>query len=275
MAGLPARFVSLLRRLPRLAVAFSGGLDSRFLCHAALLCGCDVLAIHARGPHIPQAETSLAQAWAQDRGLALMTLEYSPLIWPEVARMDKQRCYACKRGLVSLVRKALSDNGDAKNRILCDGTNADDLKSYRPGLRALTEGGVRSPLAEVGLAKSDVREAARKSGLDQPEQRARPCLLTRFSYGVAPDVTLLQRLDAAETALAALSVNGHEALGDFRLRLTPAPLLHARCLPKELLGRIKQLLEQFGFSHCICVETAHVSGFFDRSRADGMVSDGR
>jgi uncharacterized protein len=218
-ALLPDRLREILHGLPVCAVALSGGLDSRFLCHAALLCGCRVLAVHAAGPHVPAQESAAAQAWAQQRGLPLLPVRYNPLPLPEVAANSRQRCYDCKRGLIAVVRIVLplapaatalapvpsGPSARAAPLPLCDGTNADDMTAFRPGLRALKEGGVRSPLAEAGLAKDHIRLLARQTGLDQPDQRARPCLLTRLAYGLTPTEDLLRRLAAAETALAALT----------------------------------------------------------------------
>ncbi|MGE4311993.1 PP-loop family protein [Desulfovibrio sp.] len=202
--ALPQVLARRLRAMPPLVVAFSGGIDSRFLSHAALLSGCDVLAVHARGPHIPAGESAHALAWARRRGLPLLVVDFDPLSLPEVATNSHQRCYACKIGLLSAIGKALAQAGQ-QGRVLCDGSNADDLVAYRPGLRALQEADVMSPLAESGMDKAAIRAAARATGLDDPEQRARPCLLTRLAYGLAPDADVLARLAAAEEALSGLA----------------------------------------------------------------------
>ena len=259
----PAALARVLGALPKLAVAYSGGLDSRFLCHAALLCGCDVLAVHVFGPHIPPQESAGATAWAQQRGLPLRTARFDPLALPEVAANSQQRCYGCKTGLVSLLRgelAALAEQG--QGRVLCDGTNADDLQAYRPGLRALEEGRVRSPLAEAGLSKADIREAASATGLDRPDQRARPCLLTRMAYGMRPDAATLVRLATAEAELAEVG-----PLGDFRLRLTPEPVLQAENLPDLLRPKVQSILQNYGFWPCKMEIGGSVSGFYDAGGA--------
>ena len=202
--ALPQALARRLRAMPPLVVAFSGGIDSRFLSHAALLSGCDVLAVHARGPHIPAGESAHALAWAEGRGLPLLVVDFDPLSLPEVATNSRQRCYACKTGLLAAIGAALARAGQ-QGRVLCDGSNADDLVAYRPGLRALQEADVMSPLAESGMDKAAIRAAARATGLDDPDQRARPCLLTRLAYGLAPDADVLARLAAAEEALSGLS----------------------------------------------------------------------
>lgn len=254
---------------PRLAVAFSGGLDSRFLCHAARLCGADVLALHAAGPHIPREESRAAIQWARDNGLPLALLDFNPLLLPEAAANSRERCYACKRGLIASMRAALAARGETA-RLLCDGSNADDLSAFRPGLRALAEAGVRSPLAEAGLSKAEIRALAAITGLDNPGQRARPCLLTRLEYGLAPDPAVLARLAAAEAALARLPSRDTEpALGDFRLRLTPAPVLQVTRLPAAARPLLDAVLARYGFSPYTLHESGAVSGFFDARPAAG------
>ena len=274
----PAALAAVLRDLPRVAIAYSGGLDSRLLCHAALLCGCDVLAVHVYGPHIPPQESAGAAAWAQERALPLHTARFDPLALHEVGDNSPQRCYGCKTGLIALLRAELAHVAQAdQGRVLCDGTNADDLQAYRPGLRALTEGDVRSPLAEAGLTKAQVREAARATGLDRPEQRARPCLLTRLAYGMRPDAGTLARLAAAEADLAMLGATPSApgmmvdedcagALGDFRLRLTPEPVLQAENLPEHLRPEVQNILLRHGFWPCALEAGGKVSGFFDACR---------
>lgn len=269
----PASLARVLDGLPRIAVAYSGGLDSRFLCHAALLCGCDVLAVHVSGPHIPPQESAGAAAWAQQRGLPLRTACFDPLALPEVESNSPLRCYGCKTGLVNLLRAELAAAEDGAGRVLCDGTNADDLQAYRPGLRALQEGRVRSPLAEAGLAKAAVREAARATGLDRPEQRARPCLLTRMAYGMRPDAATLARLAAAEDALALAGGTSEQPgaghadqagpLGDFRLRLTPEPVLQAEQMPEPLRQHVQNILQNHCFWPCKMEIGGSISGFYD------------
>lgn len=302
---LPQALARRLRAMPPLVVAFSGGIDSRFLSHAALLSGCDVLAVHARGPHIPAGESAHALAWARRRGLPLLVVDFDPLSLPEVSTNSRQRCYACKMGLLAAIGLALAQAGQ-QGRVLCDGSNADDLVAFRPGLRALQEAGVVSPLAESGMDKAAIRAAARATGLDDPDQRARPCLLTRLAYGLEPDADVLARLAAAEEALAGLEAShvsekfsaakaaglaaGHGgagatggphgesvagqadaeknllSLGDLRLRLTPAPVLQAEALPPELADRVEEILAQHGFTDCELRVGQGISGFYD-SRA--------
>ncbi|MEG2139664.1 MAG: hypothetical protein RRY20_02610 [Bilophila sp.] len=186
------------RKAGGLAIACSGGLDSRFLTHAACLSGVHPALYHVTGPHVSARETAACVAWAQGRGLTLHVVTCDPLCLPEVLANTPDRCYACKRALFSRLYREVG------NACLCDGSNASDLKLYRPGLRALRELDISSPLAEAGLDKDTIRTLAHQTGLENPDQPSRPCLLTRLAYGVSPTPNLLAALDACEVTLETL-----------------------------------------------------------------------
>ncbi|MFR4118428.1 MAG: PP-loop family protein [Bilophila wadsworthia] len=148
----------------RFALAYSGGLDSRFLAHAAQRFGFEPVLLHIVGPHIPPEETDYARHWAASRELAYEELPTDPLDLALVASGDRRRCYACKRNLFSLL-KARTDLP------LCDGTNASDAGQYRPGIRAVEELGILSPLASAGLAKADIHRCAALTGMEDPSRK--------------------------------------------------------------------------------------------------------
>lgn len=248
---------------PSLAVALSGGVDSRFLCLALQRQGIPFLALHAAGPHIPEEESRAAGAWAEGRAIALEVVEFSPLALPEVASGGRERCYACKSALLAALRQRLTRLGRT-DALLCDGSNADDGHAYRPGLRALREAGVVSPLAEADIDKATIRALGRAWGLENPDQAARPCLLTRFAYGCPPEAARLRPLAAAESALAALrGPDGLPALGNFRLRLRPDPLLQCERLPARHAEAVEAVLRAHGFWPCELAESAAISGYYD------------
>lgn len=257
------RLTACARTAPALAVALSGGVDSRFLCLALQREGIPFLALHAGGPHVPEAESRAALHWAAARGLELEVVPFSPLALPEVVSGSRERCYACKKALLAALRERLEARG-LTEALLCDGSNADDLHAHRPGLRALREAGVASPLAEAGVTKAELRRLGACWGLEDPDQTARPCLLTRFAYGCRPEETVLRRLAAAEAALAALTdTDGRPALGDFRLRLCPEPVLqHERPLDTAA-AQVGHILHATGFWPCELRQAARISGFFD------------
>lgn len=257
-----------LREIGNPAIAFSGGLDSRFLSHTALRLGLMPVLYHVRGPHTAPEETAWAFSWAKKNGLVMHGLDFDPLTLDAVRRGAQDRCYYCKRAMFSLLRRNLGE-GD----VLCDGTNASDKKAWRPGLRALEELGVLSPLALAGLEKPRIRALAEKTGLERPGQQARPCLLTRLDYGFSPDADLLAlvaRMEAcAEAALCRHLPHLPEA-PDFRVRVTAQGGFLLQVEPGALSGREKGLFSVFkeAFSaHGLPMPeiffAASVSGYFD------------
>lgn len=244
---LPPDLVKILRASPALAIAFSGGLDSRFLSHAASLLAMPIRLLHIRGPHVPQRESEEALAWAEKRGLAVTVRFLNPLDVPEVRANGRERCYHCKHYLFTMLRDFADAPDSDREGLLCDGSNASDLMAYRPGLRALSELGVHSPLAAAGLRKEDIRLLAAATGLDRPQQSARPCLLTRFAYDLNPTPEALTALQAAEYSLEAVLGRAVQrgllpSVPDFRLRLvaerkSPGRLPYATQLHLGLAGR--------------------------------------
>ncbi len=256
-ARLPLRLVEVLAGLPGIALAFSGGIDSRFLAFAAKICGCRLLAIHAAGPHVPPGDSAFAKNWLAQNRINYLVVNYSPLALPEVASNSRLRCYACKKGLFAAMKAALAQSGFAGS--LCDGSQLDDCKVYRPGRKALAEAGIVSPLLLAGLSKRDIREAAGACGLDDWKQKARPCLLTRLAYGLKPQAETLARVAACEAELARLFANG----ADFRLRLTPEPILQVEGGSGEKWEEAKAIMALHGFADAKLVISEKISGFFD------------
>jgi len=168
------RLAAFFSAHPRLAIAFSGGLDSRFLCFAALRAGADVLALHARGPHIPAYETEEAAAFAEDLHLPLAVFSVDPLLLPDAAHNTKRRCYACKKNLIVRMKALLQERGRT-DFTLCDGTNHSDLAVFRPGLAALQEEG---PWPCAGTKN-------RSSG-PMPRKQACACPLSRPGPACSP-----------------------------------------------------------------------------------------
>ena len=195
-----------------LAVAFSGGLDSRFLAFAARELGFDVKLLNICGPHIAKKETADACSWAQKEGFDIKSIYLNPLEIKEVSENHTDRCYYCKKQLFSLLLEK------THGLPLCDGTNHSDLAHYRPGVKALNELGIRSPLAEARLTKQDNRELGALLGLDNCEQAALPCMLTRVPYNEKVNPEELLALAEAETALAQFFAALGKGTIRFRLR---------------------------------------------------------
>lgn len=255
---------SRLQRLGHVTVAFSGGIDSRFLAHAALHADVTMELVHVCGPHVAPSETDFALDWAKAQGLAVRLLRLDPLSLPQVASGERERCYACKSFLFQQIMTI------AHGRV-CDGSNASDAAEFRPGRRALLELGILSPLAEAGLTKDAVRSLAAQTGLSRPNQQSRACLLTRLPYGRPPDHDLLVRLAEGERAVEdALRVAGY-AEHPFRLRGCEAggyELHLGSGIPSTVVLRtLEQALHAAGFP-CIPVRRmTTVSGYFDNTDA--------
>ena len=195
---------------PRAALAFSGGTDSALLLWAAREYGCDVRAYYVKTAFQPQFEYEDALRLARELGVPMTTVETDILSIPDAAANGPRRCYYCKRALFSQLREAARRDG---YDLLLDGTNASDDAGDRPGMRALRELEVRSPLRECGVTKAEVRRLSRGAGLFTWDKPAYACLATRIPTGTAITKEDLERVERAENALHALGFR------DFRVRL--------------------------------------------------------
>lgn len=186
-----------LRGFERVAVAYSGGVDSTFLLHTALkACGPDnVIALMARGSFMTPREREAALSIARQMGVQPYLLDADEYSVPEFCDNIPQRCYHCKRNLFVKMKAAARE---LEFDIIVDGTNADDMDDYRPGQRALKELGVHSPLALSGLRKEDIRNLSRLAGLPTADQPSRACLASRIPYGTPITAELLNRVGRAE-----------------------------------------------------------------------------
>lgn len=258
---LPSALTTFFADNTKIAVAYSGGLDSRFLCHAAILAGCDILAFHAMGPHVPEQETESALEWAKKHAVPVIAFTVNPLELEDVVKNNRQRCYVCKKQMFQKILQELGQHGH--DRILCDGGNLDDLEKFRPGTAAAVELGIISPLAMAYLGKKDIHRLAVLTELENPCQKARPCLLTRFAYGLKPDEFALLKLAKAEKSLEELFLTVPDA--DFRLRLSPQPKLQVNFDCSMLSAEIQKILIQHGFEDCEVISDSDISGFYDRN----------
>lgn len=277
----------LLKAYSPLAIAYSGGLDSRFLAFMAKRLEQNGVLTHLyffQGPHMRELEIREARNWAKQNGLPLTILKLSPLEHPEVRSNEQERCYHCKRILFQALYQELSNNSPfpGQNPTICDGSTTSDREGYRPGQRALKELSIHSPLAEAGLGKDDIRRIAAELGLDNPEQHSRPCLLTRYAYGLAAEEASLEALDRAETTILRIlkeAVKDHTLpeLPEFRLRLVGGPSggkqlsafqveLHisGSILPsEELNSALRAAATEQGFSPPLIRHVDAISGHYD------------
>ncbi|MDR3122827.1 MAG: ATP-dependent sacrificial sulfur transferase LarE, partial [Treponema sp.] len=174
------KLLDFLARLDGAAVAFSGGVDSSFLCHAAReALGDRAVAVTVHSPLLPQSEREDAARVAAQVGIEHILVEEED-IDEEVAANPRNRCYHCKKLEFGAIRAAAEKRGI---HVVLDGSNLDDLGDYRPGLKALEELGVLSPLREAGLRKDDIRALSRRFELPTWDKPAFACLASRIPYG--------------------------------------------------------------------------------------------
>lgn len=195
---------------PRVALAFSGGVDSAYLLYAAVQCGAQVRPYYVKTAFQPQFEYEDALRLADQLGVSMKTICLNPLDDPQVAANPGNRCYYCKRHIFTAITQAAREEGFP---LLLDGTNASDQADDRPGMQALQELEVFSPLRLCGLTKAEIRRRSRKAGLFTWDKPAYACLATRIPTGTAITLEDLRRTEQCEAFLMELGFSG------FRIRL--------------------------------------------------------
>ena len=195
---------------PRCALGFSGGVDSAYLLYAGVKAGADIRPYFIKTVFQPAFELADAKKLAAGLGAEVTVLELDALADPRVAANPADRCYYCKQNLFrTLKERAIADGYP----VLLDGTNASDEAGDRPGMKALAELSVRSPLRECGLTKAEIRARSREAGLFTWDKPAYACLATRVPAGEAITAETLARVEGAEDALFRLGYT------DFRVRV--------------------------------------------------------
>lgn len=197
-------------KYPRVALGFSGGVDSAYLLYAGKKYGADIRPYFIKTAFQPEFELRDAHRLTEELGIELTVVEYDILAETQVAQNPPNRCYYCKSALFgALKQQALKDGYE----ILLDGTNASDDASDRPGMKAIREMKVLSPLRECGLTKDEIRILSREAGLFTWEKPSYACLATRIPTGEPVSGELLKGIERSEDALSALGFS------DFRVRV--------------------------------------------------------
>ncbi|HIW40543.1 MAG TPA: ATP-dependent sacrificial sulfur transferase LarE [Candidatus Mediterraneibacter vanvlietii] len=198
------------RSVPKAALAFSGGTDSAFLMWAAKHYGCDLKAYYVNTAFQPEFELEDARRLSEELSVPMKIVEKDILAVPEAAENGPRRCYYCKQAIFTALWEAARADGYT---VLLDGTNASDDAADRPGMQALRELSVRSPLRECGITKPEIRRLSQEAGLFTWEKPAYACLATRIPAGTRIVDEDLKRVESAENMLAGLGFR------DFRVRM--------------------------------------------------------
>ncbi len=189
---------------PRVLLAFSGGTDSSYLLYAAMQCGADVRAFTGKGPFQPDFETEDAVSFAGSMGADHSVMGIDPLSDPRISSNGPDRCYLCKKMLFGRLRAI----ADEEARALIDATNASDDPASRPGMKALEELGVLSPLRICGIPKTEVRRLSRIAALPSADLPSNSCLATRIETGTMITREALERVEKSEDGLRRLGFSG-------------------------------------------------------------------
>jgi uncharacterized protein len=258
-----AQLQTTFTEMERALIAYSGGVDSTLVAKIA----CDVLgeralAVTAVSPSLLPEELEEAQLQAQQIGIRHELVETHEMENPNYTTNPNNRCYFCKSELHDTLKPLARQLGYP---YVVDGVNADDLQDYRPGIQAAKERGARSPLAEVGITKVEVRQLSRQLGLSWWDKPAQPCLSSRFPYGEAITPVKLQRVGRAEIYLRRLGwkVVRVRSEGDTARIELPSEQIREFVLTVDL-PQLVGAFQELGFSYVTLDLEGFVSGKLNR-----------
>lgn len=236
-----------LKRYQKVAVAFSGGVDSTFLLRVAVdTLGCEnVIAITADTCVCPRRELEQTKQLCQEMGVRQFRCTPDVFSIPQFMNNEQNRCYYCKKHMLALMKELAKEQAFM---VLVEGSNEDDKVDYRPGAKAVMELEVASPLQSVGLTKEEIRSLSKELGLSTSDKPSFACLASRIPYGQKLTRELLYRVEQAEECLRQLGfrqyrVRVHEDLA--RIELLPEEL--ERALDLEVRNQIVKEFCAYGF----------------------------
>jgi pyridinium-3,5-biscarboxylic acid mononucleotide sulfurtransferase len=256
---------SILRRMPKALVAFSGGVDSTLLLKVATdVLGKNVLAVIAASATYPGKEIREARAMAVKLKVRHRVIHTREIENPDFVKNPPLRCYYCKQELFSALKRIAGKEGMA---FVLDGQNLDDEGDFRPGARAGQELGIRSPLKEAGLTKNDIRKISKAFGLPTWNKPSLACLASRFPYGMEIDVKSLKQVGAAEDFLRSLGfgqlrVRHHGQIA----RIEIIPREFGKIMKPEIRTKIVGRFKKLGYLYA----TFDLAGYRTGSMNEGL-----
>ena len=255
--------ISLLQSYNRVAVAFSAGVDSTFLLKAAReALGENAIAITGKFDASPKREDDAAEAFCRSEGIEQVIISLDQMSIHGFRENNPDRCYICKKALFTKFQGTAFKMGID---IIVDGSNADDDNDYRPGTRAVSELGIKSPLKECGFTKKDIRELSKELGLPTWNKPSLACLATRIPYGeeITPDK--LQTIDTAEqlfidSGFSNVRVRAHGNLA--RIEVDPSEF--EKAVNKKITDNIVRYLKENGFKYITLDLEGYSTGSMNR-----------
>ena len=238
----------LLESYKRVAVAFSSGVDSTYLLKMAQkVLGENVIAVTASSCSFPKRELEEAKTFCRENGIRHIVVESEELDIDGFRQNPKNRCYLCKHELFEKIRSIAKENGI---ETVVEASNTDDDGDYRPGLVAVKELGIESPLRHVGLSKKEIREYSKELGLPTWNKQSFACLSSRFVYGETISEEKLAMVDQAEQLL--LDMGFHQLrvrIHDKLARIEVQPSEFEKIMQEENRTKIFHKLKQYGFTY--------------------------
>ena len=238
----------LLESYKRVAVAFSSGVDSTYLLKMAQkVLGENVIAVTASSCSFPKRELEEAKTFCRENGIRHIVVESEELDIDGFRQNPKNRCYLCKHELFKKIRSIAKENGI---ETVVEASNTDDDGDYRPGLVAVKELGIESPLRHVGLSKKEIREYSKELGLPTWNKQSFACLSSRFVYGETISEEKLAMVDQAEQLL--LDMGFHQLrvrIHDKLARIEVQPSEFEKIMQEENRTKIFHKLKQYGFTY--------------------------